>query len=78
MDKMTKHIIKAIEKTTKMEKARYPDWNDDKHIMNVKVNIDEDNKKVVVTATKENIVRDNLQSIAKYSEVLGWNNKENK
>jgi len=54
MDKMTKHIIKAIEKTTKMEKARYPDWNDDKHIMNVKVNIDEDNKKVVVTATKEN------------------------
>ena len=54
MDKMTKHIIKAIEKTTEMEKARYPDWNDDKHIMNVKVKIDEDNKKVVVTATKEN------------------------
>ena len=54
MQKITQHIIKAIDKATKIEKARHSDWNDDKHIMNVKVNIDEDNKKVVVTATKEN------------------------
>ena len=78
MDKITQHIIKAIEKSAKIEKAKHPNWDDNKHRMNVKVNIDEDNKKVVVTATKENIVRDNLQSIAKSAEVLGWNNKENK
>ena len=51
---MTKHIIQAIEKTTEIEKAKYPNWNDNKHIMNVKVNFDEENKKIVVTATKEN------------------------
>jgi len=54
MDKMTKHIIKAIEKTTKMEKARYPDWNDDKHCLKVLVNIDEENEKIVIDVTKEN------------------------
>ena len=54
MDKMTKHIIKAIEKTTKMEKARYPDWNDDKHCLKVLVDINKDDEKIIVTATKEN------------------------
>jgi hypothetical protein len=54
MDKMTQHIIKAIEKATKIEKARHSDWNDNKHRMNVLVNIDKENEKIVVTATKEN------------------------
>jgi len=54
MDKMTQHIIKAIEKATKIEKDRHSDWNDNKHRMNVLVNIDKENEKIVVTATKEN------------------------
>ena len=78
MQKITQHIIKAIDKATKIERARHPDWDDNKHRLNVLVDIDNDKEKITVTATKENIVRDNLQSIAKSAEVLGWNNKENK
>ena len=54
MDKITQHIIKAIDKATKIEKARHSDWNDNKHRMNVLVNIDKENEKIIVTATKEN------------------------
>ncbi len=54
MDKMTQHIIKAIDKATKIEKARHSDWNDNKHRMNVLVNIDKENEKIIVTSTKEN------------------------
>ena len=54
MDKMTQHIIKAIDKATKIEKARHLDWNDNKHRLNVLVNIDKENEKIIVTVTKEN------------------------
>ena len=78
MSPITKHIIKAIDKATKIERARHPDWDDNKHRLNLLVDINKDDEKIIITTTKENIVRDNLQSIAKSAEVLGWNNKENK
>ena len=54
MQKITQHIIKAIDKATKIEKARHSDWNDDKHCLKVLVNIDEENEKIVIEVTKEN------------------------
>jgi N-methylhydantoinase B/oxoprolinase/acetone carboxylase alpha subunit len=54
MQKITKHIIKAIEKGMKIEKARHPDWDDNKHRMKVLVNLDADNEKVIIDFTKEN------------------------
>ena len=48
MSPITKHIIKAIDKATKIEKARHSDWNDDKHCLKVLVNIDEENEKIVM------------------------------
>ena len=54
MQKITQHIIKAIDKATKIERARHPDWDDNKHRLNVLVDIDNDKEKITVTATKEN------------------------
>ena len=54
MQKITQHIIKAIDKATKIEKARHSDWNDDKHCLKVLVDINKDDEKIIVTATKEN------------------------
>jgi hypothetical protein len=54
MDKITQHIIKAIDKATKIEKARHSDWDDNKHRLNVLVDINKDDEKIIVTATKEN------------------------
>ena len=54
MSPITKHIIKAIDKATKIEKARHPDWDDNKHRLNVLVDINKDDEKIIITATKEN------------------------
>ena len=54
MQKITQHIIKAIDKATKIERARHPDWDDNKHRLNVLVDIDNDKEKITVTVTKEN------------------------
>ena len=54
MQKITQHIIKAIDKATKIERARHPDWDDNKHCLRVLVDINKDEEKIIVTATKEN------------------------
>ena len=52
MQKITKHIIKAIEKGMKIEKSKHPDWDENKHRMKVVVNLDDD--KIQLDFTKEN------------------------
>ena len=54
MQQITKHIIKAIDEAAKIEKARHSDWNDNKHCLRVLVDINKDDEKIIVTATKEN------------------------
>ena len=54
MQQITKHIIKAIDEAAKIEKARHSDWNDNKHCLRVLVDINKDEEKIIVTATKEN------------------------
>ena len=54
MNEMSRQIIKAIEEGMKLEKERHPDFDDDKHLIKVVVNLDAINERVQINFTKEN------------------------
>jgi len=54
MNEISKAIIQAIKYGMKLEKEKHPDFDDDKHLIKVVVNLDTINERVQINFTKEN------------------------
>jgi hypothetical protein len=54
MNEISKEIIQAIKYGMKLEKEKHPDFDDDKHLIKVVVNLDAINERVQINFTKEN------------------------